>query len=323
MVSLINPSNGLPLREEAGGLVDEEGNRYPIVGGIPRICDADNYTRNFGLQWNIFDSTQLDRRESGLELSAERFFNETAWQPEELAGKAVLEVGSGAGRFSRVVLERTDATLWSVDYSSAVEANLRNNADVAGNRLTLLQASITQLPFADGSFDKVFCLGVLQHTPDFDASVAALVTMAKPGGEIVVDFYPIRGWWTKINAKYMLRPFTRRMRHDRLLRLIHRNIDWLMAAHRRLCRVGLGALTRFLPVADLRYVLPKGLTPTEAREWAVLDTFDMFSPEYDQPQRVEKVAAMFRRAGARVTFAGFVDVAGARAAVVRAVRDPR
>ena len=73
------------------------------------------------------------------------------------------------------------------------------------------------MPFPDGSFDKVFCLGVLQHTPDFEASVRALVVKARPGGEIVVDFYPIRGWWTKLNAKYLLRPLTKRMSHDRLL----------------------------------------------------------------------------------------------------------
>lgn len=321
MVSLINPTNGLALREEAGGLVDQAGNKYPVIAGIPRICEGDNYTSNFGLQWNTFDSTQLDRRESGLELSAERFFKETAWMPDELASKDVLEVGSGAGRFSRVVLERTGANLWSVDYSSAVEANLRNNADVAEDRLKLFQASITELPFPDGSFDRVFCLGVLQHTPDFEASVRALVAKARRRGQIVVDFYPIRGWWTKINAKYILRPLTRRLPHDRLLKLIDRNVDWLMAAHRGLTRMGLGALTRFLPIADLRYVVPRQLDPKEAREWAVLDTFDMYSPAYDNPQRVDDVAAMFRRAGARVTFAGHVDVAGAQAAVVRAIKN--
>jgi hypothetical protein len=111
------------------------------------------------------------------------------------------------------------------------------------------------------------------------------------------------------------------MPHDRLLKRVDRNIDWLMAAHRSLVRVRLGALTRFLPIADLRYILPKALSPEQAREWAVLDTFDMFSPEHDHPQRVERVAKMFAGAGARVTFAGYVEVAGANAAVVRATRD--
>jgi len=307
------------LRVSGDELADAAGNRFPVVEGIPRICDPENYSESFGLQWNKFAATQL--RREGDEQSSVRFFCETGWTPGELAGKDVLEVGSGAGRFSRVVLEQTRAQLWSVDYSSAVEANLRNNGAIAPDRLRLIQASIYELPFPDGSFDRVFCLGVLQHTPDFEASVRALVSKAKPGGEIVVDFYPIRGWWTKLNAKYVLRPLTKKMAHERLLDLIDRNIDWLMAAHRSLVRWGLGSLTRFLPVADLRYVLPKGLSEKQSREWAVLDTFDMFSPEHDHPQRVERVADMFRRNHTRVTFAGYVDVAGAKAAVVRAVKD--
>jgi len=202
VVTLVSPQSGLPLQEVGNELIDGKGGSFPIVAGIPRICDPDNYTQNFGMQWNKFDVTQIDRPETGLELSTNRFFAETGWTPEDLADQDVLEVGSGAGRFTQVVLANTKARLWSVDYSSAVEANLRNNAAIAPDRLKLFQSSIYEMPFPDGSFDKVFCLGVLQHTPDFEASVRALVAKAKPGGEIVVDFYPIRGWWTKLNAKY-------------------------------------------------------------------------------------------------------------------------
>jgi SAM-dependent methyltransferase len=218
-----------------------------------------------------------------------------------------------------VILDRTSANLYSLDYSNAVEANLANNGEARAGRLHLVQASIYDMPFPDGSFDKVFCMGVLQHTPSFEDSVRALVRKAKHGGEIVVDFYPIRGWWTKVHAKYVLRPFTRRMPHDRLLKLIDRNADWLIAAHRMLSKVGLAAFTRFLPVVDQR-TFPREMSARDRREWTVLDTFDMFSPEYDNPHRVGAVAEMFRRSGAEVTFAGFVDSGVGKAAIVRAVR---
>jgi SAM-dependent methyltransferase len=116
-----------------------------------------------------------------------------------------LEVGSGAGRFTQIVLDYTKANLYSIDYSDAVSANYRNNAH-HGDRLHLFQASIYEMPFPDNSFDKVFCFGVLQHTPDFKKSVKSLIDKAKPGGEIAVDFYPIKGWYTKINAKYICDP---------------------------------------------------------------------------------------------------------------------
>jgi SAM-dependent methyltransferase len=321
-ITIINPASGLALRAAGEGwLRDEKGDGYPIVNGIPRVCEPSNYTENFGKQWNAFRATQMDRPEEGLKLSEDRFFQATGWSPEEMAGQDVLEVGSGAGRFSRVVLGRTQANLWSVDYSSAVEANLANNGQIGAGRFHLFQASIYDMPFPDDSFDKVFCLGVLQHTPDFGDSVRALVDKAKPGGEIVVDFYPIKGWWTKIHAKYLLRPITRRMSHDRLLGLIESNADRLIGASKFLNKIGLHALTRFLPVCDISGTLPRGLSDKELREWVVLDTFDQYSPEYDNPQRVETVAKMFERAGAKVTYAGIMPMGDGFSAVVRGIKN--
>jgi len=276
-------------------MVVETATAPKVVGGIPRFADVDNYSESFGFQWNRFAATQLHPH------SSERLWRETGWTPAELDGLDILEVGSGAGRFSRVILEETKANLYSVDYSTAVDANLRNNGRIAPDRFHLYQASVYEMPFADGSFDKVLCLGVLQHTPDFEASVRALVAKAKPDGEIVVDFYPIRGWWTKLHAKYLLRPFAKRMRHDRLLRLIERNAGWMIATHQGLTKVRLHALTRFLPLVDLEAALPKGLSPEQLCEWAILDTFDMFSPEFDNPQRTDAVVAMFEGAGARIS----------------------
>lgn len=314
------PATGRPLREEGDFLVGEDGARFPIVANIPRFCELENYTASFGRQWNQFRTTQIDGEGIESSPSATRLFAETGWTPDALDGVDILEVGSGAGRFSRAILAQTRANLFSVDYSSAVEANWRNNRALGEGRFHLAQASIYEMPFPDGRFDKVLCLGVLQHTPDFEASVRALIRKAKPGGEIVVDFYPVRGWWTKLHAKYLLRPLTRRMPQERLMRLIDRHADRLMRVSNALDRSGLGILRRFVPVVDFKGTMPPGLTPEQLREWVVLDTFDMFSPRYDNPKRVETVARMFERGGAQVRFAGFVDNGSGKAAVVRAVK---
>ena len=318
--SYVNPVTGLPLWAEGDLLVDGHGGRFPVIAGIPHFSDIENYTNSFGRQWNEFRATQIDREGIAAEPSKTRFEAETGWRTEDLAGLDILEVGSGAGRFSRVLLETTTANLYSVDYSSAVKANWHNNRKIGGCRFHLSQASIYELPFPDNRFDKVFCLGVLQHTPDFEASVRALVSKAKPGCEIVVDFYPIRGFWTKLHAKYLLRPITRRMSYERLLKLIDRYADRLIAASYFLQRNRLSALRRFLPVVDIFGTLPQGLNHQQLREWVILDTFDMFSPAYDNPQRVLKVAQMFERAGASVSFAGYVNCGASQAAVVRAVK---
>ena len=320
MSAFVDPVTAMPLRKRGDELVSQAGARFPIINGVPRFCDVENYTSSFGLQWNLFEKTQIDREGVGGDVSAERLFTETGWDPSTLDGLDVLEAGSGAGRFSRVLLEHSSATLYSIDYSTAVEANWRNNGELGRGRFFLAQASIYEMPFPDARFDKVLCLGVLQHTPNFEKSVAALIAKTKPGGEIVVDFYPIRGWWTKIHAKYLLRPITKRMSQERLLRTIDRNADWLISGSNLLERVHLGVLRRFLPVVDFKNALPAGLTPQQRREWVVLDTFDMFSPEYDNPQRIRAVALMFEKHGAGVTFAGEIQTKSGRAAVVRAVR---
>jgi SAM-dependent methyltransferase len=315
----VHPGTQKPLKPDGDWLVDDDdGERFAVVNGVPRFCLPDNYTDSFGKQWNLFEKTQIDGEGVTADSSAQRLFAETAWTPEELRDLDILEVGSGAGRFSRAILQHTNANLYSVDYSSAVEANWRNNADLGRGRFWLAQASIYEMPFVDDRFDKVLCLGVLQHTPDFEKSVAALIAKARPGGEIVVDFYPIRGWWTKVHAKYLLRPFTKRLKHETLLRLVERNVGWMMTASDLMNRVGLAVLTRFLPLVD-QGTLPSGLSKAQRREWSVLDTFDMFSPAFDNPQRLGTVARMFERRGAQVTFAGFVESAN-RAAVVRAVK---
>lgn len=320
IVQFVNPTSKRPLTKIDGELRDADGTSFPIIEGIPRFCEVENYTANFGRQWNKFRTTQIDREGIDGEPSKARFFAETGWKADQLAGLDILEVGSGAGRFSKIVLEATAANLFSVDYSSAVEANGRNNGTIAPERFRLAQASIYELPFPDDSFDKVFCLGVLQHTPDFEQSVRALVSKTKPQGEIVVDFYAIRGFWTKLNAKYLLRPFTKRMDPDKLLRLIDSQADRLIAASRLLEQARLGVLRRFLPVVDIYGTFPAGLSDAQLREWVVLDTFDMFSPAYDNPQRIRSVAKMFERAGAEVTFAGDVSFGSGKAAVVRAVK---
>jgi SAM-dependent methyltransferase len=320
-VIIINPHNSEPLHHIGGSLVDASGNSFPLTSGVARIAKANNYTENFGIQWNKFDKTQMDCEIKGFAHSRNRFFKATEWELGGLKNKDVLEVGSGAGRFSRVVLEHTQANLYSIDYSDAVTANFSNNGNLAPGRFYLFQASVYEMPFPDNSFDKVFCFGVLQHTPSFVSSIRALIAKTKPGGEIVVDFYPIMGWWTKLHAKYMLRPLTRNLSHHYLFKTIDANVDWLIKLSRGLTAIGLGKLTRFVPLVDLKTLPRSELTEDQFREWVVLDTFDMFSPAHDHPQKIEEVAVMFESNGAAVTFAGVVEYSnGQKVAVVRGIK---
>jgi hypothetical protein len=78
---------------------------------------------------------------------------------------------------------------------------------------------------------------------------------------------------------------------------------------------------RFLPMCDIKRTLPANLSKEALREWVVLDTFDMYSPAYDNPQRVATVKKWMEECGVEVSFAGFVTYANnLRLAVVKGIK---
>jgi SAM-dependent methyltransferase len=268
------------------------GRTYPVRQGIPRFVPEENYAGNFGFQWNRFRRTQLDSH-TGLPITARRFHDQLALAPADLSGLTVLDAGCGAGRFAEVALG-AGATVVGVDYSTAIDAAAANLAP--SDRFHPVQADIAHLPFAPHGFDLVYCLGVLQHTPDVAGTFRALVDQVAPGGRLVVDVY--RRWWRgRLHPKYLLRPVTTRMDQGRLFALIERATPSLLRVSRLAGRVPLVGrhLRKVVPVADYEGILP--LTPSQREEWAVLDTFDWLAPRYDQPQDVDTLRAWFERAG--------------------------
>jgi len=316
-IEFIDPFTQHPLVVGNDGLKENDKIVFPIVNGAFRIVADNNYTESFGFQWNRFAAIQIDKS-ANLDISKRRFFAETGWDKTDLTGKNILEVGSGAGRFTQIILDFTNAQLYSVDYSNAVEANYKNNGP--NNRLQLLQASIYELPFAPAQFDKVICLGVLQHTPDVERSVKALIDMVKPGGELIVDFYPIKGWWTKLQAKYLLRSFTKKMDHEKLYKKIDKNVDWMIKTSKLFAKIKLNKLNRFLPLCDIDGTMPKNLPYQQLRALCVLDTFDMFSPEYDQPQKIDTVINWFKKYNMKDVWGGEIIYDNGKASVVKGIK---
>ncbi|HEY3814273.1 MAG TPA: methyltransferase domain-containing protein [Caulobacteraceae bacterium] len=257
---------------------------YPIVQTIPRFVPHDNYAASFGYQWNLFRREQMDT-DNGAELSAQRFFSETGWTAEQIRGRWVLDMGCGAGRFLEVVTA-TGAEAIGLDISSAIDAT-RENLTGAKN-VHLVQASALAPPFRKDAIDFVYCIGVIQHTPDPAGVMRLLPRLARGGGEVAVTVYE-RKPWTWLNAKYLVRPFTRKMPKERLLQKIRKAMPVLFPLTNVLFRLPLiGRLFEFtIPVAN--YVRETALSRGQRYDWAVLDTFDMLSPAFDQPQTIGEI----------------------------------
>jgi SAM-dependent methyltransferase len=272
-------------------LCEKEASVFPIRDHVPRFVPDSGYTENFGQQWNLFRRTQIDKF-NGTSLSRDRFYSGTGWSADELNGARILEVGCGAGRFSEIMLN-AGARVCSVDLSSAVDACVRNHG--LREDLCVAQADLYHIPFRRRSFDKVFCYGVLQHTPDPRASFMSLIPFLKPGGEVAIDIYH-KGWALEpYKSKYFYRPLTTRIPQDVLFRFITWYIPkWLPfdTFFKRIPLVGRVA-GLLVPCWNYRY-LP--LSEQQRTEWGILDTFDALAPAYDYPQTEETIAQWFRDA---------------------------
>src|SRR5229473_2010288 len=181
---------------------------YPNLQGIARFVDAQHYAASFGFQWHRYQKTQLDHDE--LRESERHFLAKTALRPEDLKGKLVLDVGCGMGRFAEVAT-RWGARVVGVDLSASAEVAARNLAD---RDFVAFQADVFSLPFAPESFDLIYTLGVLHHTPDCEKAVKVLPRFLKPGGTLAVWLYSGYNKWYRFSDFW--RKYTHRMRPQTL-----------------------------------------------------------------------------------------------------------
>lgn len=274
------------------------GAEYPIRGGIVRFVQGDDYAETFGRQWRRFHTEQLDSR-SGTTLSYDRFYEVTRWRPDDLAGKLVLDVGCGAGRFTEIALE-AGAHVVAMDLSSSVDACYQNLQERFADRLDVVQASIYDLPFPMGVFDRVYCIGVIQHTPRPMASVRAIARMVRPGGHLAMWIYE-RCWKALVGIyawKYLLRTVTRRMAYSENYAL-----SWMMTLV--LCPLWLPMTYLGLPGKLVLRCLPVAAGPYAGKRYhlwhlvrcVVMDTLDMYSPAYDIPLRFGEVRDLLNQCG--------------------------
>lgn len=266
--------------------------QFPIENGIPRFVARDNYAASFGFQWNRFKLEQIDSA-NGTNLSATRFYAETGWTKDWLRGKWVLDAGCGAGRFLDVAAD-SEAEVVGLDISSAIDAA---RANLAGRRnVHFVQASIYEPPFRPGAFGGCYCIGVVQHTPDPQETMRTLPRVLSPAGRIAITAYE-RKSWTRFYAKYLLRPLTKQLDKRKLLAGIKVVMPVLFPITSVLFRLPLAGRVFMFAIPIANYVHETTLTRKQRYAWAILDTFDMLSPQFDQPRTQQEVEEALSAAG--------------------------
>lgn len=265
----------------AGSLVNNAtSEKYLISNSIPRFVPDSNYADNFGMQWNLFSVTQLDSH-SGHPISSNRFWKSTGWTPNEIKDKWILDVGCGSGRFAEVAL-KAGANVVALDYSYAVDACFTNLKHYPN--LHVVQGNIYEMPFKKESFDYIYSLGVLQHTPEVKKAFDALPPLLKSNGKLCVDYYA-KSWKLIFEIRHWLRPVTKRIPQQKLFSILRVMVPILLPISYAISRIPLIGkyLKHLVPVVNFYDEFPY-LTSEQQKEWSLLDTFDWLSPKYDNPQ---------------------------------------
>jgi SAM-dependent methyltransferase len=117
--------------------------------------------------------------------------------------KRVLDVGCGAG-YGSAELANTATSVTGIDLSP--EAISHADENYSRPNITFQQASATQLPFPEASFDLVVAFEVIEHLPDWQLLIAEARRVLSPGGQFVVST-PNKAYYAETRLQTGPNPF--------------------------------------------------------------------------------------------------------------------
>ena len=91
----------------------------------------------------------------------------------------ILNVGAATGRSSEIL--ESFGSVQSIEYDEPSYRFCHENL-----KMKIDHGSITELPYADASFDVVCAFDVVEHVEDHAAAIANLIRVCKPGGKVFI-----------------------------------------------------------------------------------------------------------------------------------------
>ncbi len=237
----------------------------------------------YGLQWNRYRIIREDEDRA-------TFFNRTGLSPASLQEKLVLDAGCGMGRYLRIAAGSGCGHIVGMDLSRAVQAARELTANLDG--VSLVRGDLLRLPFSGESFDIIYSLGVLDHTPDPRLAFLGLARLLKPGGRIVIWVYqkerPLVEWMMNFQRAISTRlPLPMLELACRLSAPVGELKRRLFASRRWMVQ-RLGVAIHLLSI---------GVSMHPDGEVRVCDTLDWYAPRYLSRHTFDEVSGWFREAG--------------------------
>ena len=270
-------------------IIQIQNKDYVLNDGVflkPNHDSNSDYVKNFGIQWNRFQLNQFDSF-TKKNFTKNRLLDSSGLKENDFKDALILELGSGAGRFTEVLL-KMGAKLVTVELSDAIFANRKNNYNP---NIVYLKESLFNLPFEEGLFDYVICYGVAQHTPDPDKCYQICVNNAKLSkGRVSIDHYIKKILPNPFyHPKYLWRPITRKINQETLLKIIEFYIPYYLTIDILLIKYlpkKISTIIRgLIPVPCWNYYGNENI-PNDIEsltKWAIMDTFDALGAFYDHP----------------------------------------
>ena len=175
------------------------GRVAPLAFSPDAVLDGDEEERVRGWkEWfRGWLEQPLDRRSTGFSALPEDYFEATAdfvagALDLDPAADSVLDVGCSSAGVSRRMARRA-RTLTGVDATPGLVADGARLE--SGSALRFGASDARLLPFADGSFQKVYCTGVIHTLPSHEDGlqvVRELIRVCAPGGRVLVGALPDR-----------------------------------------------------------------------------------------------------------------------------------
>jgi 2-polyprenyl-3-methyl-5-hydroxy-6-metoxy-1,4-benzoquinol methylase len=201
---------------------------------------------------------------------------------QSFAGKDILDIGSGTGRWLRIFHELGAKTIAAVEPSPAIEVAKKNTAECEN----ISYHNVTGDKLPAGPYDYVYSYGVIHHIPEPDPVIARAFEVLKPGGHVVLWLYGREN-----NGPYLF--------FMRALRLItvplpDGGLDWLSGIMVPLVRA-YSRLSKMLPL-PLRGYMQEFIDKVD--DYTVKHViYDQLDPHYAKYYRRQEVIDLLERAG--------------------------
>jgi SAM-dependent methyltransferase len=119
-------------------------------------------------------------------LVAERMLFRLQQAGIDLKRSSVLEVGAGAGGYSRVLHQACGAF---------VASDVNRNDFFNGSRIPFETIDVMEIPSIRDTFDVIICASLIEHVEKPVLALSNLRQMLKPGGRLFLTFPPFYSLW--------------------------------------------------------------------------------------------------------------------------------